>query len=119
MTTMGPEPLGLARPFSRPLTEDELRTQQVRAIRARRLLDNEDFRWWTDEVIQPYTNKLHVKIAWTEMDDRDIHIHRGIIRGVQRVLRDLNTMASKLTAIDDKLEQLYGKRPVERDNRGA
>ena len=86
-------------------TRTDLEITKRRALRARNLLENDDFRQWVGELRENIRVTTH-KLVYTSMDDAPFHTYRGIIQGVERALHGLAKTADALEAIDKKLETL-------------
>lgn len=90
--------LGLTPEGSAP-TPEALEAARVKAVRAARLASNEDFVWWRGLVTKGIERRKHT-LVWSGMPDCDIHMVRGIIQGLEKVLKELDTMAAGLAAFD-------------------
>lgn len=89
----------------RPLNRAQLEHQRARAVKARRLLDYEDFRWWRKEV-DVGLQKLRTKLENHNLDDRQTQVIRGKIRGIAQILRELEVIADGLEHVEAQLARL-------------
>lgn len=83
----------------------DLEIAKRRALRARGLLENDDFKWWIGELRENIVSTTH-KLVYIDMNDTKRHTYRGIIQGVERALHGLAKTADSLDSIDKKLEIL-------------
>jgi hypothetical protein len=57
--------------------------------------------WWRG-LLEEGLERQKTKLVHTRMDESDHNRVRGIIQGIEQVLRELDTMAANLAAFDDK-----------------
>jgi hypothetical protein len=89
-------------------TEEQLMTALKDAIRARNLLENEDFLWWIGK-LEEGAERHQKKLVH---DDEPMHFYRrqGTIKAVVKGLDELRLRAAQVEAIEERLK-LYDKQP--------
>lgn len=92
----------MAEPKAAPMTLAE--EAQVRAVKATRLSESADFRWWRG-LLEEGANKMRTKLVMAEMKDSDFHLLRGKIRGIGKALSELDRMAASLAAFQGEKDE--------------
>ena len=104
-------------PFSEE-TEENIRKKLVKAAKARNLLENEDFKWWTENVIDKRVDGLIFEITWKNHNPEnpmDGEVKKGMIRGINKVFQEIRKCASEVEDLERKLQDYdERKHPVAR-----
>jgi hypothetical protein len=99
---------------STPQLEEALRN----AIKAKRLLENEDFCWWRENYLHMEVEKAGEKLDAAFEHPNHANIHRGIRKGIRKVLKGLEIMAARRDFLEERLnDRNRNDEPVTRENR--
>ena len=96
-------------------SEEDLRKKLVKAAKARNIIENEDFRWWVENVLDRRTDTQIAALVWKDEDPKEYHKRRGLIQGISKVLQELRKDASEVENLERKLQDYdERKHPVAR-----
>lgn len=102
---------------SAEVTRESLERKKRKALRARSLIENEDFKWWVGELKETLLKHTTHQLVYNDVQDSQRHTYRGIIIGVERALHRLAQLADTLDAIDRELEALDARERKQHTNR--
>lgn len=97
--------LGLRQELFAEETEESLRKKLVKAAKARNILENEDFKWWVENVVDRRVDTHTSALVWKDMEPREYHVTRGVVQGVMRVLQELRRDADSVGDLERKLSE--------------
>lgn len=94
-------------------TKTQLEEAHQDSLRARRLLENEDFKWWKQR-LEAAVEVQKDKLVWAKKQEPSRFVSQcGMIQGIVRVYRELETMADNLESVTSQLEE-HDRRNKER-----
>jgi hypothetical protein len=97
--------LGLREHLFAEETEESLRKKLVKSARAKNILENEDFKWWVENVVDRRVDTHTSALVWKDMEPREYHVTRGVVQGVMRVLQELRRDADSAESLERKLSE--------------
>lgn len=92
-----------------PLPRETVEEAARNAFRAQALLDNEHFQWWRARV-EAYVKDQYRQLAHGDATSLTLRQRRGIIQGVEKVLVELDTLASQLPRLQERLREYDGNK---------
>jgi len=96
-------------------SEEDLRKKLVKAAKARNIVENEDFIWWAENVLQRRVEVLISMLIHKDDEPGAYHMRRGTIQGINKVLQELRKDASEVENLERKLQDYdERKHPVAR-----
>lgn len=100
--------LGLQKP-----TEEQLLANLKESLRARKLIENEDFKWWVEK-LEEGEKRLRNKLI-TDNEAVEFHRHQGGIITIRLYLKKLHFCAAQVETLEERLKQYdRAKQPVAR-----
>ena len=97
--------LGLRERMFAARTEEQIRKDLTKAAKARNILENEDFKWWVDNVVDRRVETHTAALVWKDMEPREYHVTRGVVQGVMRVLKELRRDADSVERLEEELSE--------------
>ena len=94
-------------------TEEQLLAALTDALKARRLLENDDFKWWTEKL--EMGEEKHKNNLIYDSEPAEFYRHQGAIRTIRLSLKELRFRAEQVEALEERLKQYdRAKEPVAR-----
>ncbi len=82
------------------------------AIRADRLVNNPDFRWWREGYLELERQRAGTKLDAAVDHPNQANVYRGIRKGIEKVLKGLDVLAARKTFLEERLNERRTEHPV-------